>query len=130
MSGLPGARSSGPPHNPEVRELIAEKRRSSSHPIRAEAVRGFCGWSERGYLPHRDEPGLTQFVTFRLADAFPTNLRGEWEGLLKIEDDQKRRAELEAYLDKGRGECYLKNAAVAELVEQAFRHFHGERYEL
>ena len=130
MSDPPNVRSSGPPHNPGVRELVTEKCQSSSVPTRKEAIRGFRGWNERGYLPHRDEPGLTQFVTFRLADAFPASLSREWEGLLKIEDDRKRRAELEAYLDKGRGECYLKNPAVADLVEKAFLRFHSERYEL
>ncbi len=81
-------------------------------------------------MPHRDEPGLTQFVTFRLADSFPESLRGEWEHLLKIEDDQQRRAELEAYLDRGRGACHLRQPDIASLVEEAVRFFHGERYDL
>jgi len=120
----------GPPHNPGVRELVEGKRRWSSSPKPADAKRGFRGWNERGYLPHRDEPGLTQFVTFRLADSFPETLRSEWEHLLKIEDDQQRRAELESYLDKGRGECHLRRTEIAQLVEEAVRFFHGERYEL
>src|SRR5947209_3929124 len=53
----------GPPHNPAVRELVANKRRWSSPPKREHAMLGFRGWHERGYLPHRDEPGLVQFVT-------------------------------------------------------------------
>lgn len=91
---------------------------------------GFTGWHERGYLPHRDEPGLVQFVTFRLNDTFPEALRSEWEHLWKIEDDRKRRTELEAYLDKGHGECYLRKPEIAQLVEDAFKMFHGTRYEL
>jgi hypothetical protein len=88
-----------PPHNPGVRDLIAGKREWS--PIADEDLKtGFLGWHESGYLPHRDEPGLLQFVTFRLADAFPTELRFEWEALLKIEDDRQRRIKLEAYLDR------------------------------
>ncbi len=123
-------RRPGPPHNPRVRELIAGKRRGSSTAKIDDARQGFHGWNERGYLPHRDEPGLTQFVTFRLADSFPETLRSEWEHLLKIEDDQQRRAELEAYLDKGRGECHLCRLEIAKLVEDALRFFHGERYDL
>jgi REP element-mobilizing transposase RayT len=92
--------------------------------------RGFLGWHENGYLPHRDEPGLVQFVTFRLVDAFPEERRSEWEALLKIEEDRKRRFELEAYLDKGRGACHLRNPDIAAIVENALRHFHGERYDL
>src|SRR5204863_7983410 len=57
----PESRPTGPPHNPGVRELVAGKRRDSSPPDREHAMLGFRGWHERGYLPHRDEPGLTQF---------------------------------------------------------------------
>jgi REP element-mobilizing transposase RayT len=106
------------------------KRRYSSSPKPQDAKRGFRGWHERGYLPHRDEPGLTQFVTFRLVDSLPESLRTEWEHLWKIEDDQRRRAELEAYLDRGRGECHLRNPEIARLVEDAVRFFHGARYDL
>jgi len=72
-------RRSGPPHNPGVRELVESKRHWSSPPKIADTKQGFRGWHERGYLPHRDEPGLTQFVTFHLADSFPESLRSEWE---------------------------------------------------
>jgi REP element-mobilizing transposase RayT len=85
--------------------------------------RGFRGWHERGYLPHRDEPGLTQFVTFHLADSFPESLRSEWEHIARIENDRARRQELEAYLDRGRGECYLRRPEIAGLVENNFRQF-------
>jgi putative transposase len=123
-------RLSSPPYNPGVRDLI-EGKREWSKALPQEAIeRGFFGWHEGGYLPHRDEPGLIQFVTFRLADAFPEELRSEWEGLLKIEDDRKRRIELEAYLDKGRGECHLRRPEVAKLVEDSLRYRHGEQYEL
>jgi putative transposase len=130
VSQPPNPRRTGPPHNPDLRELIADKRRYSSPPNAKAARQGFRGWNERGYLPHRDEPGLTQFVTFRLTDCFPESLRSEWEHLFKIEDDQKRRTELESYLDKGRGECHLHHLEIAQLVEEAIRFFHGERYGL
>jgi putative transposase len=113
-----------------VRDLVEGKRRYSSPPKQEDAKLGFRGWHERGYLPHRDEPDLTQFVTFRLADTFPESLRSEWEHLWRIEDDRERRTELEAYLDRCRGECYLRRPEVAALIETALRFFHGERYEL
>ena len=119
-----------PPHNPGVRDLVEAKRAWSAPRARDEIRRGFLGWHENGYLPHRDEPGLVQFVTFRLADAFPAELRSEWEELLKIEDDRKRRIELEAYLDKGHGECHLRRSAVAKLVEGALLFRHGADYDL
>jgi REP element-mobilizing transposase RayT len=119
-----------PPHNPGVRDLVAA-RRAWSHPLsKDESQRGFLGWHENGYLPHRDEPGLIQFVTFRLADAFPSELRSEWEELLKIEDDRKRRIELETYLDHGRGECHLRRADIAAVVEDSLLFRHNVFYDL
>ena len=130
VSQPPKARRPGPPHNPGVRDLV-EGKRHGSLPLKPEDARhGFHGWNERGYLPHRDDPGLIQFVTFRLADSFPERLRSEWEFLLKIGDEQQRRAELEAYLDEGRGECHRCRPEIATLVENNFRHFSGDRYEL
>lgn len=122
-------RHPSPPHNPGVRDLVEGKRRWAPAGIQ-DLKKGFRGWHERGYLPHRDESGLIQFVTFRLADSFPESLRSEWEHLWQIEDDEERRNELEAYLDKGRGECHLRNPEIAELVGEAVRFFHGQKYDL
>jgi putative transposase len=119
-----------PPYNPGVRDLVEGKRAWSRPLAKDEIERGFLGWHENGYLPHRDEPGLIQFVTFRLADAFPAELRSEWEGLLKIEDDRKRRIELEAYLDQGRGECHLRRADIAAMVEGSLLFRHDVQHDL
>ena len=130
MSKAPTPRHSGPPHNPGVRELVSGKRQGSSPPKRDDAKLGFQGWHERGYLPHRDEPDLTQFVTFDLVDSYPTALRSEWEALLKVENNRERRRKLEAYLDRGRGECHLRRADIAGLVEGAVRFHHTHWYGL
>ena len=122
--------SGGLPHNPHLRELIQSKRSTSSPQTAEMGAKGFRGWHERGYLPHRDEPGLTQFVTFRLFDSFPEACRSEWERFLNIEDDRARRRQLEDYLDRHRGVCYLRNHGIAGMVEDALRFFDGERYEL
>jgi len=56
VSQLAKPRRPGPPHNPGVRDLVEGKRRWS--PPKTENLKqGFRGWHERGYLPHRDEPG-------------------------------------------------------------------------
>jgi putative transposase len=122
----------GPPHNPGLRELIAGKRQwaKSQAEQRADAKRGFCGWHERGYLPHRDEPGLTQFVTCHLAESFPANLRSEWAELLQVEDERERHRQLQTYLDQGRGACHLRKPELALLVDEAFRFYHGRNYVL
>ena len=69
-------------------------------PLDADAkAKGFLGWHQRGYRPHYDAPGVTQIVTLRLADSLPASRRGEWEQLLRIEEDRERRRRLEEYLD-------------------------------
>lgn len=75
-------------------------------------------------------PGATQIVTLRLLDSLPASRRGEWEALLAIEDNRERRRRLEAYLDRGLGECWLRQPMIAELAEEALRCFDGERYHL
>jgi REP element-mobilizing transposase RayT len=110
--------------------LVKGKGQWDARANEADKRQGFRGWNERGYLPHRDSPGLTQFITYHLADAFPRELLGEWAELLKIEDEVQKRKELERYLDKGRGQCWLRRHDVATICEGAFRHFDGERYRL
>jgi putative transposase len=123
-------RRPSPPHNPGLRALVEGKRDWDARDSKENQREGFRGWHERGYLPHRDAPGLTQFITYHLADAFPVTLRSEWSALLEVEDDRERRKQLEEYLDRGRGECWLRRPDIAALCENAFRHFDGERYEL
>ena len=130
MSQPPKPRRAGPPHRSEVRRVVERQRQVSAKLTREEQMAWFHGWNERGYVPHRDEPGLTQFVTFRLADSVPAELREVWEKLLAIEDDRERRTQIEAWLDLGHGACYLKDERVAQIVASAFRHFDGCRYQL
>lgn len=119
------------PKREYLHELVAEKNRWSDRQLTdEERALGFLGWHERGYLPHCDFPGLVQFVTFRLADSMPESRRGEWEHLLKIENDREKRTKLEEYLDRGVGECHLRDPRVAKLAEDAILHFHNKRYEL
>jgi type I restriction enzyme R subunit/putative DNA methylase len=118
------------PKREHLRELVADKNRWSRPLTDEERALGFLGWHERGYLPHCDFSGLVQFVTFRLADSMPASRRGEWEHLLKIEDLRERRTKLEEYLDRGVGECHLRDPRVAKLCEETLLFFHNQRYEL
>jgi putative transposase len=88
------------------------------------------GWSDRGYLPHRDEGGLKQSVTFRLADSFPSDKRDEWEKLFAICDDEDRLHQIEEWLDKGAGSCALREPEAASIVQEALLFFHEQRYRL
>jgi REP element-mobilizing transposase RayT len=121
---------SRPPYKPDLYQMVKGKQ-AWAEPLDEEAkAAGFRGWHQRGYLPHHDVPGVGQFVTLRLVDAMPASRRGEWEALLRIEDNRQRRTKLEEYLDRGLGECWLRQPRIAEIVEGAFRYFEGERCRL
>ncbi|MEI7643038.1 MAG: DUF1156 domain-containing protein [Chloroflexales bacterium] len=96
----------------------------------ARASRAHKGWHSRGYLPHFDQPGLMQSITFRLADAMPADRRAEWADMLNEIDDVRRHQRIEGYLDAAHGSCALRDERVAELVQQALLHFDSERYRL
>lgn len=84
-------------------------------------------WHSRGYLPHCDTPGLLQAITFRLADSLP----GEAVQRLREEtDDTKKRERIETLLDAGFGACWLKQTAIAEIVEGALLHGDQQNYRL
>lgn len=91
------------------------------------------GWHSRGYIPHFDQPGLIQGVTFRLADSLPAHVV---EFLAEDREDTDnstksvKRARVEAYLNAGHGACYLRDPRIARLVENALLHFDGERYRM
>lgn len=113
--------SPGPPHNPGLLQLIVAKREWHWHPTPDELRRGFRGWHERGYLPHFDAPHVTQLVTFMLDDSFPVTRRAEWEPVLKEPDLSQRRRQLEAWLDRGHGKCWLRRPAIADTVMAVLR---------
>ena len=118
----------GPPHNPGLKKLIEAKREWHHRPDAEAGEQGFLGWHERGYLPHFDAPNVTQFVTFLLRDAFPVTRRREWELLLREGNESIRKRKLEAWLDRGHGECWLRRPDVAAQVEQVLRAEDGQTY--
>ncbi len=88
------------------------------------------GWTNRGYLPHFDKPGLIQAITIRLGDSLPKEKRSEWEHLLLITEDAERIRQIEDYLDLGAGSCVLRQHECAAIVQNALLHFHEQRYHL
>src|SRR5206468_4099631 len=112
----PGPRAS--PKNLGLLQLIRWKRESSWRPTVEEMKKGFRGGHQRGYLPHFDAPGVTQFVTIQLHDSFPVTQRAEFEAILKEADDSSKRRQLEAWLDRGYGQCWLRRNDAAELAER------------
>ncbi|HYV28576.1 MAG TPA: transposase [Candidatus Eisenbacteria bacterium] len=107
-----------------------------------------AGRYDRGYLPHVRAQGRSYFVTFRLEGTLPQELlrqyQAEREALLATAEQTEKDAstetqrslfglyseKIETYLDAGYGECWLKEARIAELMAGAFRFFDGQRYDL
>jgi REP element-mobilizing transposase RayT len=83
-------------------------------------------------LPHFDGSEITQSVTFRLADSFPRERLEAWkrelQALEKTNADRELRRRIEAYMDAGSGECWLRDPRIASIVRDALRHFEGTRY--
>jgi len=89
-------------------------------------------WHSRGYLPHFDQDGFTQFITFRLYDSVPQTVLDKWRLDLKngeIKDADFRRR-VEYYLDQNYGEGFLIRPLIGRLVEEALLKWDGERYRL
>ncbi|HEV2806249.1 MAG TPA: transposase [Chthoniobacterales bacterium] len=93
-------------------------------------------------LPHWQQEGATYFVTFRLADSIPSQLRDEWanerEAWLRvhrepwsaeIEREYHKRfsGALEQWLDEGHGSYLLRRHDCAKVVAETLRHFEPER---
>lgn len=97
-----------PPKNLGLLKLIRAKPEWSWKPSPEELKAGFRGGHQRGHLPHFDAPNITQFVTFQLHDSFPVTRGAEFESILKEPDDSTKRKKLEAWLDRGHGECWLQ----------------------
>jgi len=117
-NGIAKTNPSPPPRNLGLLELIRAKRERDWRPSNEELKKGFRGWHQRGYLPHFDAPRVTQFVTFQLNDSFPAPRRAEWEVIVREPDNSAKRRKLEAWLDRGHGECWLRRRDVAEVVEK------------
>lgn len=117
-----------------LRRLVDAKQRWSGPLPDKDKAAGFRGWHERGYLPHCDKPGLVQFITFRLWDSLPASRINERKHVLVVTPQsaaaREQRRKLEESLDRGLGECYLRDHGIADLMEQAMRFHHGQRFEL
>jgi len=135
MIEIPPKFANMPPVNPEARASLlgaplgapASSRHNQSSTATPE-------WRSRGYVPHRDAPGLLQSVTFRLADALPASVLAAWEHeLAALPEDERhtqREQRINEWLDRGHGACHLRDERIAALVEAALLHDDGERYRL
>ncbi|MCL2878038.1 MAG: transposase [Acidobacteria bacterium] len=112
--------------------------RSHKQKIVREAWSPVPDWNSRGYLPHCNETGFTQLITFRLYDSVPAKVIEQWQKELKttpgLTNCDSRKIELlrrvEKYEDAGHGECLLGHPEIAEIVKKNMLFFDGERYRL
>jgi REP element-mobilizing transposase RayT len=107
-----------------------------------------AGFHHRDHLPHLKREGASYFVTFRLAGTLPATvleqLKRERELMLARALAAKRpltwheqeelfrwySTRVDAYLDEGRGDCWLRNPDMAQIVADALRFHAGQRYDL
>ncbi len=98
-----------------------------------------------GNLPHVKQDGVTYFVTFRTADSLPAEKwkawqaeRDEWlEKNPKPHTDQQKKeyyakfpAQIEKWLDQKYGALVLAESEPNKIVDDALKHFDGDRYVL
>jgi len=138
--------------NPPLERVSFELRAKGVRPEPNNPLRS--GIHTRGYLPHVKREGVSYFATFRLADSLPKEVLLKIRGqraqrltafyaqqeqakkvgapgpdsnvLRQIERDYFR--QVEGYLDKGIGECWLRRPEIAGLVAGAMKFFEGQRY--
>jgi REP element-mobilizing transposase RayT len=84
------------------------------------------GYYERWFLPHYDIPNACQFITYRLGDSLPASKVKELNDLAP----EQRTPSMQAYLDAGLGQCYLRHPSIAAIIEENLLHFHKKRYDL
>jgi Transposase IS200 like len=119
-----------PPKNFGLLQLIRAKQEWHWKPSIEQRRRGFRGWHQRGYLPHFDAPNVTQMVTYMLADSFPVSRRREWEPMLREADFAVKHKKLQEWLDRGHGECWLRQQAIATIVETVLFEGTGKDFQL
>ena len=91
-------------------------------------------WHMRGYFPHFEGEGVTQHVCFHQFDSLPQPVLAQWreelQHLSQTDANLERCKRMDAYLDCGIGSCFLRDEALAKIVQDALLHFDGQRYTL
>jgi|GEM_PF-426132 len=96
-------------------------------------------------LPHREQPGCTYFVTWRLADSVPLDVLKQWKAEREVflhhhpkpwdeatyrEYAERFEKRLERWSDEGHGECHFRRIELRGVVAELFHRFDQERYDL
>ena len=90
-----------------------------------------CGtWKSRGYIPHFNSPGALQIITTRLYDSLPEALIRRIYETVPAHQGTLRKQYIEQNLDRGFGDCWLRQPELATIVQDALIHFDQERFRL
>lgn len=86
-------------------------------------------------LPHWEQSGKLQFVTFRTYGSLPkeviSRIKEELEESIKTEEHSKKLfLTLEKYLDNGNNSCLLMEENIRKIVEETLFYFDDVRYEI
>ncbi len=95
--------------------------------------RSNLGWYDRGYIPHFDGGEIPQFFTFRLCDSLPQAVAEKWREETEYQGEEGKvtfRKNVEKYLDKGFGKCFLQDERVAEMTQNSLHFHHEKKYNL
>jgi REP element-mobilizing transposase RayT len=99
----------------------------------------------RRNVPHWTQPGATYFITFRLGDSLPLHVRKQWEEEREVwfrfhpepwsDEAQAEYRERfdereEEWLNRGLGECHLRNPDIRAAVEKHLLHSDDKRYDV
>lgn len=99
--------------------------------------------SESGDLPHMHQEGKMQFITFRLADSLPQEVRKEilqfkihfetthpkpWDENTLLEYRKVIRGNTERLLDNNHGSCILREPHIRSCLADSIMYFDGIRY--
>jgi REP element-mobilizing transposase RayT len=95
-----------------------------------------------GELPHWQQGGVLQFVTFRLGDALPLSLIRDWKeerlqwmaqhprpwtAGIEAEYHRNFTAKIERWMDQGLGSCLFADPEARQVLEECLMRFEGER---
>lgn len=99
----------------------------------------------RNKLPHWDQPGKTQFITFRLCDSLPQsvihNLNQFKENFLKLNPEPWSQSlelhfrkiiswKIQSYMDAGYGECHLRRIEIRNIIKESLEKYNYDKYYL
>lgn len=96
------------------------------------------GWCSRGYLPHFDQDGLVQHITFRLADSLPKEVITRWKSELGWKESsnsssaeaKELRKRISQYEDSCHGKCVLRDPRNAQIVQDTLLFHDGHKCSL